>query len=274
MLKLPQSAFQPMIQQSNLVKDITQPLFDKVGLTHFNYIELNTKGEFIALCNNARKYTALLESNVAETMPLDIIQRNHFGIYISDLTNKDFYNPRFKKVFNYFNESHFLQILNKATRGDETILQFFMFATHHLNKEINHFYVNHLDMFKEFNQYFLHRLEPFLKKASPIGIPEKLSQVYQTKQNTITDPFKESIQFDSSKAFNHFLKKLSKRESEIIHWYMKGFTCNELGEKLYISSRTVERHLDNIKVKLHCRSRRQIFGRILELGYDIKNIMA
>ena len=45
-------AFTPMIQQCGLVNDICKPLFDASALTHFNFIEMDENGEFIAVCNN------------------------------------------------------------------------------------------------------------------------------------------------------------------------------------------------------------------------------
>ena len=53
---------------------------------------------------------------------------------------------------------------------------------------------------------------------------------------------------------------------------MKGLTASEIANELHISYRTVERHLDNIRGKLNCKSRRQIFSKLLELGYDINSI--
>lgn len=45
-------------------------------------------------------------------------------------------------------------------------------------------------------------------------------------------------------------KPLSDREMEIVQWICDGLTTREIGEKLFISSRTVESHKNNILQKL------------------------
>lgn len=43
---------------------------------------------------------------------------------------------------------------------------------------------------------------------------------------------------------------ISKRENQIIEGLSHGLSEKEIGEKLYISPKTVDRHLDNIKKKI------------------------
>lgn len=43
---------------------------------------------------------------------------------------------------------------------------------------------------------------------------------------------------------------ISNRENEIIECLSHGLTEKEIGEKLYISPKTVDRHIDNIKKKI------------------------
>ena len=62
----------------------------------------------------SHKYNLLIEHNVASTVSTDILQREQLGVIISDLENKDFYNEQFKAAFSYFNEAHFMQILEKS----------------------------------------------------------------------------------------------------------------------------------------------------------------
>lgn len=43
---------------------------------------------------------------------------------------------------------------------------------------------------------------------------------------------------------------ISKRENQVIEGLSHGLSEKEIGEKLYISPKTVDRHLDNIKKKI------------------------
>jgi DNA-binding NarL/FixJ family response regulator len=55
---------------------------------------------------------------------------------------------------------------------------------------------------------------------------------------------------------NHHLKKiiLTDRETEVLKLFCSGFTYREIGEKLFISHRTVESHKKNILSKLNITS--------------------
>jgi DNA-binding CsgD family transcriptional regulator len=51
---------------------------------------------------------------------------------------------------------------------------------------------------------------------------------------------------------------LSKREIECIQCLIDGQSAKETGARLFLSQRTVETYLDNIKDKLNCRRKRDI----------------
>jgi DNA-binding NarL/FixJ family response regulator len=43
--------------------------------------------------------------------------------------------------------------------------------------------------------------------------------------------------------------KISKREKEVMPYLMEGFTQKEIGEKLFISKKTIEKHVENTAKK-------------------------
>ncbi len=62
----------------------------------------------------------------------------------------------------------------------------------------------------------------------------------------------------------HKYKKLSKRETECAYYLIRGMTYKEIGRVLDISPRTVECHIDSMKIKLNCYKRSQLVSKILE----------
>lgn len=60
--------------------------------------------------------------------------------------------------------------------------------------------------------------------------------------------------------------KLSERELDCIFYLLRGYTMKEIAKSLAISPRTVETHLETIKVKLNCSSRSQIIEDCLCAG--------
>jgi len=51
---------------------------------------------------------------------------------------------------------------------------------------------------------------------------------------------------------------LTKREHDIAKEFLKGKTMQQIGDDLFISPRTVETHLDNMKIKLSVRKKSEL----------------
>jgi LuxR family transcriptional regulator, maltose regulon positive regulatory protein len=65
----------------------------------------------------------------------------------------------------------------------------------------------------------------------------------------------------------HWLvEPLSERELEALQLVAEGLTNRQIGERLYISTATVKKHMENIYGKLHVRNRTQAVARARELG--------
>lgn len=66
---------------------------------------------------------------------------------------------------------------------------------------------------------------------------------------------------------------LSFREREVFELYRKGLKHYEVAEKLFVSSRTIKFHLENIYEKLGVKSYRDFLNRMLDMSYkDIKSL--
>lgn len=59
--------------------------------------------------------------------------------------------------------------------------------------------------------------------------------------------------------------KLTVREKEVLKYLTNGKTAQEIADMLFLSRRTVEKFFENIKLKLHCERRSEIFDRLIEL---------
>lgn len=63
-----------------------------------------------------------------------------------------------------------------------------------------------------------------------------------------------------------FYEDLSLRESELLFYFMRGFTNKEIGSYLSISPRTVETYLERIKIKFRCSSRSELLAYCSQYG--------
>jgi DNA-binding NarL/FixJ family response regulator/signal transduction histidine kinase len=62
--------------------------------------------------------------------------------------------------------------------------------------------------------------------------------------------------------------ELTPRENEVLVYVAKGYTYKEIGEKLYISTKTVQNHVQNILTKLQLRKRYELMRYALQRGLD------
>ena len=61
---------------------------------------------------------------------------------------------------------------------------------------------------------------------------------------------------------------LSPRENEVLLLVAKGYTYREIAEKLYISQKTVQNHVQNILTKLHLAKRYELMRYAIQKGLD------
>jgi DNA-binding NarL/FixJ family response regulator len=62
--------------------------------------------------------------------------------------------------------------------------------------------------------------------------------------------------------------ELSARENEVLRLVAKGYTYREIGEKLFISTKTVQNHVQNILTKLQLRRRYELMRYAIRKGLD------
>ncbi|WP_439484505.1 response regulator transcription factor [Cyclobacterium plantarum] len=60
-------------------------------------------------------------------------------------------------------------------------------------------------------------------------------------------------------------EKLSKREKEVLQWLKKGMAIRQIGEQLFISDKTVRKHLEHIYEKLQVHSGKEA---IVKKGFE------
>jgi DNA-binding NarL/FixJ family response regulator len=61
---------------------------------------------------------------------------------------------------------------------------------------------------------------------------------------------------------------LTTRENEVLKLVAKGYTYREIGEKLFISTKTVQNHVQNILTKLQLSKRYELMRYAIERGLD------
>jgi DNA-binding CsgD family transcriptional regulator len=139
--------------------------------------------------------------------------------------------------------------------------------------------------FLQLNQYADNQIHIFLTKKKPItnscgdiigvcGIVEEISNpsvgqaifklVNLGKMDYIKNSSKKNFQIDANELFN----QLSPQESELIFYFIRGFTSKEIGLFMKLSPRSVDFDLEMIQNKFNCHSRNDFVIFCLTHGFS------
>lgn len=129
--------------------------------------------------------------------------------------------------------------------------------------------LNNLDLIKRFMGYL---------KSNSQGIFNKISKKIQDEQLLITEPLQQPKLLESKPSIietrDQFLNMvdteryhitingqenhLTKKEMICLDYLKRGLTAAEIAEHLFVSKRTIETHIDNIKAKIDCNKQFQL----------------
>lgn len=131
--------------------------------------------------------------------------------------------------------------------------------------------------FLQLNRYADNQVHVFLTKKIPLKIPcgtiigvcgivEEISSpaivkaIFELANIGKIDPIlrlnKKNFEIDGG----NFFKLLSDNESEIVFYFIRGFSNKEIGLSLNLSSRSVEAKLENLKNKFNCNSLQDFYN--------------
>ena len=134
------------------------------------------------------------------------------------------------------------------------------------------FFINNIDLFERFSLFFRSQAADIIKKcdfnkiiASNINKPAVL------KRNNSLQLRRKGFIADTELRRNRAKITIdgfsfSARELDCIRCILLGKTAQEIGERLFISARTVETHIDNIKIKLNCHKKSELVAKLLKSG--------
>lgn len=149
-----------------------------------------------------------------------------------------------------FNIDHMFAIIDSKHSYSEI----FVFGTEPDNIQIINFYLNNLNVIKNFVASYKKNAKNIIKIAMEDGVifppAKKIIKNSQWTENFLNDPQK-NIQLNDK-------TWLTAREVECLTLISKGKTAKEIGRIINISPRTVEYHLNTSKDKLDCNFKSEL----------------
>lgn len=257
----------PALIHAKDILDICSSL-SKLNITYFGHACIDKDKRFSALCNHPYFFSHYLE-NQYYNADIHMVEEDVFGSYILwdalELTGK---SEKMDQESMAFGIRHTFTLIDK----NETGSHYYHFASDVNSNAINQTYLANIELLKLFIKYFNEQIQQsrVLKKAYQFkyglttqekGFEIASDEEILIKESIGRDDFIKLLKAKDSlpkSSIMHF----TAREKECIQLLMKGYSAKETAKLLKTSPRTVEFHLVNIKSKLNCRKKSQIFSEI------------
>jgi DNA-binding CsgD family transcriptional regulator len=242
---------------------ICAPFLQNLGMAHFGYIKIFNNGKMFRMANN-KEWT-----------------KRYF--------EKEFFNDKiFYNMQNVSKEKNRLRILTGQPQGEhltslchdfgiwnalaiyekfENYTEIWFFGANKYNTETINFYINKSDVLNMFILYFKDKASKELQniKTRPLISTSINPQEEQHDEKARIDDFFDEINittYDISEKLT-----ISKKEFEILSFFVQGKTAKEIARLSGGSFRTVEFHLGNLKKKANCQKKSQLIDFLLKNSF-------
>ncbi len=257
----------PTLIHERKLKKVCEPLLQGFGVDTFWYYSLTKEGELSYICNNPLISEFFYSHELYKGHPYfkhpDLLQS---GFFFADKTNDIDYIQTQGKLRAQISMDLIFMVMNVGRGKAEG----YGFATMQKLPDLTNTVINNLYLFRKFINYFHQETEDILKKiqmnsediASQCGESFYQSTQYFDDLTSKANPkafYKQidPLQFDR-------LDSLTSREKDCLKWFLKGLSAVQIGKKIHLSNRTVEFYIENVKNKLDCSTKQELFNVLLD----------
>lgn len=256
------------LEKTQKINDICAPLHQYFGIAHFCYLRVFNDGRYVLITNSQCTLDLIVcndyffRTEHSSKRPKDLLKgKLNKQLWPDMVKDEAIETLQANEIYNGFN----------IIREKESTLEGYYFATDSNSSIINDFYKNSFFILEEFIDYF-HKVGRDLcdfSDATKQGVSPYLKQTYPTIENIFqgAQPWKKEIMDFrlslSAKIHNEIeeiarINHLTPRELQCLFQLSSGKSAKEIGRALNISSRTVETHIDKIRLKTTCTTQKEL----------------
>lgn len=272
-ISLPSIHNNPSALYTRDIAQICTPLFRNTKINHFAYYRLFKDKSYYALCTDFA-WTEHFYHKQYRTVGYNG-KPFQSGIYLMrDLAKAGIIGECIEDMEQGFNLHNMILLLDNYP----DFIDLYAVGTPRLIGEnyIN-FYLNNMDIIKNFFAYFKEKTSEIVPKVSSsrILVPEQFHKkfnILEMKSKENYSDIRRNILHDIGyKNVNtNFISKmdnnvtLTPQEFNCIHFAIRGMTAKMIAKKMNISPRTVEFHLKNLKNKFNVQSKFELMSKLID----------
>ena len=271
------NALDAQIAQCSMLSQLTAPLYKHFGITSFAMTILYESGQWLYLNNNKKLLIQSIESDAARkeqaclSSPYWIRNLSQLGMYLED--HIDPTHTTIHPLLAEYDFQHPFTCLEQIETKPGRALRLCVYRAPKAHREIKHFYLNNIELLKRFNDHIVKELADVLSKLPLITpTPKEQAHYQQHFQNVIPDTKRQKTFVKETglhyPKYNEFENlQLSKRQREVIHWYLLGKTALDTAEILNLSVRTIHEYFERLKNKFDCYTKSQLLLKLIDGGF-------
>lgn len=189
-------------------------------------------------------------------------------------------NSDYERTQGKMRENEFLDQMIILFRQNKNGLSAYCFAPR-IKINITDKLINSLPLLNRYIDYFNEETDKIIKMslARSIDLKEVSNEYFNTSPK-IADQmlskknekeFLLALESDTRKA--EIINSFTEREKSCLYWFLKGRSASEIAKKLFLSPRTIEYYLDNIKNKCGVSKKSDLFDFLADWGLYFKQVL-
>jgi DNA-binding CsgD family transcriptional regulator len=247
-------------QNAASLKEVCQPLQNNFNFNLLTYRRFYLNGKVLYLFNNDCWLDFVADQGIWVTP--------NFKQQINSINHRksiyslwgEYYPQKDKK----YDGMYHLNIWNGISvyKKREDFIEVYAFASTREMPQITNFYIQNHHIIEHFMSYFFSKINLLFKNIdSKVLLPFSIEPLISSPlDNDLLEKFLKETPINKFYLNQH--NPLTQREMTCLIKTIKGKTAKEIGKDFNISSRSIEKHLDNIKIKMKCNSRREMIEKI------------
>lgn len=232
---------------SSFMRDICQCL-QNLGIYHFSHISIYSDDSFSVLTSYPEFSELYVKSKFYKIALAGSYHQYQPG-YI--LTNSISNQTIFKALAESTGFGNGLVITKKSQEKCD----FFHFYAKVENKAIELLYLNQIDFFEKFINYYCSTAETIIAEANnnrfvyPISAIETTEFSITNRQITDVNHILSELNLANKNADLTTIVPLTHKEQQALHLLLQGYTSKEIAKMLHRSPRTIEKHIAQLRKK-------------------------
>lgn len=259
-------------QYNKKVRKLCEPLKQRLGIDHFHHTFITHDHRYFGLNNNTEMSKSYIDNEVYRCDPF-VNRADASGIpnvcmplfIISQQAQDE--EAKFAEWANVAGLNHPL-IIKRETNDGYEITSFYNESS---SQSVINIYLNNLPMLIKFIEHFKSETTQLTNNLRDFSIDLSkaigdeyfnASNMFLSNKKIIQTAPTLPVEEDSTKITD----TLTRREKECVMRYVRNQTAKNIATGLGISIRTVEKHIDNARQKLGCKSKLELFKKLVGLN--------